>query len=75
MQLLHPASVANDIDEDDDEEDKDDKVHDEDDEPEKEEEKTNFLSNDGGEVVSIEHDEACPNFLMMHSIIAKEPHF
>ena len=61
MQLLHPASVANDIDEDEDVEEDEGKVYDEDDKPEEEEEEDNtcpkFLSNDGGEVASNEHDE------------------
>ena len=59
MQLLHPASVANDIDEDEDVEEDEGKVYDEDDKPEEEEDNTcpKFLSNDGGKVVSNEHDE------------------
>ena len=65
MQLLHPASVANDIDEDEAVEEDEGKVYDEDDKPEEEEEEEEeedntcpmFLSNDGGEVVSNEHDE------------------
>ena len=60
MQLLHPTSVANDIDEDDCEEeegDNIDKVHDEDDKPEEEEEEDKSYENDDEEEdLSNEHD-------------------